>query len=50
MGVTRRVLQSSAQAVINGNVNSVGAGLLDALGATDKLINLKWVFWPLILR
>lgn len=44
------LLQSTAASMSGGNVNSVGAGLLNALAATQRLANLNWLFLPLIMR
>ncbi|HTZ18468.1 MAG TPA: S8 family serine peptidase, partial [Dissulfurispiraceae bacterium] len=43
--VTKYVLQSTSQTVINGDINSVGSGLISASAAVNQLINLK----PVIL-
>jgi len=44
------VLQSTARSMSGGNLNSVGAGLLDANAAVAKLISLKWLFLPLVQK
>ena len=44
------ILQSTARSMSGGNLNSVGAGLLDANAAVLKLINTKWLFLPLVQR
>lgn len=49
-GLMKFLLQVTAHSMSGGNVNSVGAGLLDALAATQKLVNLKQVFLPAIRR
>ncbi len=49
-GWTKFILQSTASSVSGGDVNSVGAGLLNALSATGKLVDSKFLFLPLIFR
>ncbi len=49
-GWTKFILQSTASSVSGGDVNSVGAGLLNALLATGKLVDSKFLFLPLILK
>ncbi|MBI5879216.1 MAG: S8 family serine peptidase [Chloroflexi bacterium] len=49
-GTAQMILQTSARAMSGGNLNSVGAGLLDANAAVAKLINTKWLYLPAILR
>jgi subtilisin family serine protease len=44
------VLQASARSMSGGNLNSVGAGLLDANAAAGKLVNLQWGFLPMVRR
>ncbi len=49
-GWTKFILQSTASSVSGGDVSSVGAGLLNALSATGKLVDSKFLFLPLIFR
>ncbi|TMC47140.1 MAG: hypothetical protein E6J26_11625 [Chloroflexi bacterium] len=49
-GLMRFVLQTKARAMAGGNLNSVGAGLIDALGSANLTEALKNVFIPLIRR
>jgi hypothetical protein len=49
-GLMKFLLQVTARSMSGGNVNSVGAGLLDALAATQKLVNLKQLFLPTVRR
>jgi Subtilase family len=49
-GIAKLVLQASARSMSGGNLNSVGAGLLDANAAVAKLLGLKWLFLPMLKR
>jgi subtilisin family serine protease len=49
-GIAKLVLQTTARSMSGGNLNSVGAGLIDANAAVAKLIGLKYLFLPLIRR
>lgn len=47
----KSLLQQTARSMSGGNTNSVGAGLIDALGATQKLAGLtRKVYLPVVLR
>ncbi len=49
-GLAEMVLKASAQPVSGGDLNSVGAGLLNALAAAGKLEDITSVYLPAILR
>lgn len=44
------ILTSTARSMSGGNVNSVGAGLLDALAATQRVVDMRSLYLPLILK